>query len=277
MLPPPTSCWHSCQDHLCDQPNALFMVLLFSILPVELFIISSLLKTPLPLSYFDTNKVPVTLELTKWFCNKTGENPHGQKSLEVGRDGMMLWVWAMDYSPNLKNKFVFPPSVLLLGWCHAPRFLGCCEGWMKGRILWFHFPLQTQHHQSPVGPAFRVFLGFSLSFYISFLSCWIKALFVFHYDYFFIFNGNRYCLLAKSLQSCSTLCNPMDYSPTGSCVHEILQTRILEWFTISFSRQIDITCMFNMNFPGGTSDKEPTCQCRRHKGCVFHPWVRKIP
>ena len=28
---------------------------------------------------------------------------------------------------------------------------------------------------------------------------------------------------------------------------------------------------------GGTSGKEPTCQCRRHKRCRFDPWVRKIP
>ena len=30
-------------------------------------------------------------------------------------------------------------------------------------------------------------------------------------------------------------------------------------------------------FPGGTSDKEPACQCRRHKRCGFDPWVRKVP
>ena len=30
-------------------------------------------------------------------------------------------------------------------------------------------------------------------------------------------------------------------------------------------------------FPGGTSCKEPTCQCRRRKGYGFDPWVRKIP
>ena len=30
-------------------------------------------------------------------------------------------------------------------------------------------------------------------------------------------------------------------------------------------------------FPGGTSSKEPTCQCRRCKGCGFNPWVGKIP
>ena len=32
---------------------------------------------------------------------------------------------------------------------------------------------------------------------------------------------------AKSLQSCPTLCNPMDCSPPGSCIHGILQARIL--------------------------------------------------
>ena len=32
---------------------------------------------------------------------------------------------------------------------------------------------------------------------------------------------------AKSLQSCPTLCNPMDCSPPGSSIHEILQARIL--------------------------------------------------
>ena len=42
---------------------------------------------------------------------------------------------------------------------------------------------------------------------------------------------------AKSLQSCSTLCDPMDGSPPGSPVPEILQARILEWVAISFSNQ----------------------------------------
>ena len=30
-------------------------------------------------------------------------------------------------------------------------------------------------------------------------------------------------------------------------------------------------------FPGGTSSKEPTCQCRRRRKWGFDPWVRKIP
>ena len=37
-------------------------------------------------------------------------------------------------------------------------------------------------------------------------------------------------------QSCPTLCDPMDYSPPGSSIHGILQTRVLEWVAISFSR-----------------------------------------
>ena len=40
---------------------------------------------------------------------------------------------------------------------------------------------------------------------------------------------------AKSLQSCLTLCDPIDGSPTGSTVPGILQARILEWVAISFS------------------------------------------
>ena len=41
---------------------------------------------------------------------------------------------------------------------------------------------------------------------------------------------------AKSVQSCPTLCNPIDDSPLGSSVPGILQTRILEWVAISFSK-----------------------------------------
>ena len=40
---------------------------------------------------------------------------------------------------------------------------------------------------------------------------------------------------AKSLQSCPTLCDPIDGSPPGSSVPGILQARTLEWVAISFS------------------------------------------
>ena len=42
---------------------------------------------------------------------------------------------------------------------------------------------------------------------------------------------------AKSLQSCPTLCDPIDSSPPGYAVPGILQARTLEWLAISFSNQ----------------------------------------
>ena len=41
--------------------------------------------------------------------------------------------------------------------------------------------------------------------------------------------------IAKSLQSCLTLCDPIDGSPPGSAIPGILQARTLEWVAISFS------------------------------------------
>ena len=48
------------------------------------------------------------------------------------------------------------------------------------------------------------------------------------------------CMHAKSLQSCPTLCDPMDCSLTGSSVHGILQARILEWVAMPFSQGLGI-------------------------------------
>ena len=44
------------------------------------------------------------------------------------------------------------------------------------------------------------------------------------------------CVCANLLQSCTTLCNPRDHNPPGSCVHGILQARTLKWVAISYSR-----------------------------------------
>ena len=41
---------------------------------------------------------------------------------------------------------------------------------------------------------------------------------------------------AKSLQSCPSLCDPVDCSPAASSVHRILQARILEWAALPSSR-----------------------------------------
>ena len=48
-------------------------------------------------------------------------------------------------------------------------------------------------------------------------------------------SGDRGNYAAKSLQSCLTLCDPIDGSPSGSPIPGILQARTLEWVAISFS------------------------------------------
>ena len=45
------------------------------------------------------------------------------------------------------------------------------------------------------------------------------------------------CVCVLAIQSCLSLCNPMDYSPPGYSVHGILQARILEWAAIPFFRR----------------------------------------
>jgi len=47
--------------------------------------------------------------------------------------------------------------------------------------------------------------------------------------------GHGTTAAAKSLQSCLTLCDPIDGSPPGSPIPGILQARTLEWVAISFS------------------------------------------
>jgi len=78
--------------------------------------------------------------------------------------------------------------------------------------------------------------------YVSCIGRWI----LYHYCHL----GNPYlgaAAAAKSLQSCPTLCNPIDGSPPGSPIPGILQARTLEWVAISFSnacRGIYISCSF---------------------------------
>ena len=49
---------------------------------------------------------------------------------------------------------------------------------------------------------------------------------------------NVSCMQAKLLQSCLTLCNPMNCRPPDSLVHGVLQARLLEWVAVSHSRDL---------------------------------------
>ena len=52
----------------------------------------------------------------------------------------------------------------------------------------------------------------------------------------FLFQHCFGCSRSEVTQSCPTLFDPMDCSLPGSALHGIFQTRVLEWFAISFSR-----------------------------------------
>ena len=52
---------------------------------------------------------------------------------------------------------------------------------------------------------------------------------------FILFRDAAAAAATKSLQSCPTLCDPIDGSPPGSPVPGILQARTLDWVAISFS------------------------------------------
>ena len=54
---------------------------------------------------------------------------------------------------------------------------------------------------------------------------------------------------AQSLQSCLTLCDPMDCSLLGSPVHRISQGRVLEWVAISSPQVILPTQGSNLHLP----------------------------
>ena len=54
-------------------------------------------------------------------------------------------------------------------------------------------------------------------------------------DHMFCEHNQPAASAAKSLQSCPTLCDPIDGSPPGSHIPGILQARTLEWVAISFS------------------------------------------
>ena len=63
-----------------------------------------------------------------------------------------------------------------------------------------------------------------------------------------------YLLTAKLLQSCPTLCDPVDGSPARSPVPGILQARTLEWVAISFSKIMYLS-WFNSSAQSHFADK----------------------
>ena len=80
------------------------------------------------------------------------------------------------------------------------------------------------------------------------------------------------CAYMLLLQSCPTLCNPMDCSPPGSSVHDILQSRILECVTIPVSGRSSqprdwtwVSCIAGRFFTIQATREAPQLGCRECK------------
>ena len=89
-------------------------------------------------------------------------------------------------------------------------------------------------------------------------------------------NNSTLCVCVKLLQSCPTLCDPMDHSLPGSSVHEIFQAWILKWVAMTFSRGSswprDWTCISYLSCIGS---QFLHCQCHLESPtiCQFCSWV----
>ena len=96
--------------------------------------------------------------------------------------------------------------------------------WMK--IPSFIFPF----------PSLPPYLLFSITRLLSISICHtFRYTFIYPSSICFSPRGKGAAAAAKSLQSCPTLCDPIDGSPSGSPIPGILQARTLEWVAISFS------------------------------------------
>ena len=94
------------------------------------------------------------------------------------------------------------------------------------------FALLHSVFQGQICLLLQVFLDFLLLHSLTLILISIAALQIGSQYHLFRFHAAS---AAKSLQSCPTLCNPIDGSPPGSSIPGILQARTLEWVAISFS------------------------------------------
>ena len=108
-----------------------------------------------------------------------------------------------------------------------------CSGVLRwyGETEWTFWPTHYIYHMSCELHFFNIKTWFVPT-------CWVTVYLLKLKDSL-LCKDNGYCsetAAAKSLQSCPTLCNPIDNgSPPGSSIPGILQARTLEWVAISFS------------------------------------------
>ena len=95
--------------------------------------------------------------------------------------------------------------------------------------------------------------------------------------FFSLFPTQSTAAAAKSLQSCPTLCDPIDGSPLGSPIPGILQARTLEWFAISFSNTwkwshsvVSDSSQSHGNYPAPNSDPSLLASTELYKDVLIN-------
>ena len=145
---------------------------------------------------------------------------------------------------------LWPPSLTPhptdLGHHRAPSWVPCALQWLPTTIYFAHGSIFMSILISQSVPSLPQLSSSVCSLHLCLYSCpanrFISTIFFFFgfqiyaltHDICFSLTDllhsvwQALCIHAKSFQSCSTLCDPMDYSLVGSSVHGILQVRILE-------------------------------------------------
>ena len=80
-----------------------------------------------------------------------------------------------------------------------------------------------------------------------------------------------WCMSAQLLQSCLTLCDPMDCSSPGSSVHGSLQARILEWVAMPSSKELS-NPRIKPGFPGSSASQVDYLPPRHRGSLVSWYW-----
>ena len=147
------------------------------------------------------------------------------KSLR-GSDYISWPKWLLPISPCLASRqalHMHNPVRWVLG-LQSHKWRNC--GWGRSKLPKAYSRLIADRAGSELGFPFSFTRSFVCLFVFHTLVCWM--LFVCHFCELWWWWFSHYVV--------SDSCDPMDYSPPGSSVHGISQTRILEWVAISFFR-----------------------------------------
>ena len=177
-----------------------------------------------------------------WFLEKTSKEncPWALKervssaTLNWQHEPPMCYPWI--HVCQLKRRLTFSRLSTIQSFRPQTRFLGIFQNWQTLIVASFYPSWQNRVNflvlQNPFSfPS--LYIDAHLAYYYTRHPLFSQ--YASHYLHPITLSPYGHAAAAKSLQSCPTLCDPIDGSPSGSPVPGILQARTLEWVAISFS------------------------------------------